>query len=262
MRVMLGGLLAGVGGAVLIAVLVLGRGDAADVALEFAALDGGGVLMSRVEVYQRHGAKAEEIAGLLARGDRYLFPERYITEAWMLLGPQGEMVAIATVTWTEDGELLERTSLIGTESVSERPGMDLLAESTLPGGGLGRMQVLPSELLAVSRVEVEDRLAGGEWELIAPARSGTLVLVRARPVQWRELEAQERRGFVPPYYADLEVIQIVEERTYSNEYWPTHTRRWVVLDDGSRVLVESRRIAMEARGAEEWDGFVARVWGD
>ena len=262
MRVLFGGLLAGVGGAALIAALVLGRGDAAEVALEFAALDDGGVLVGRIEVYQRHGARAEQVAEFVARGELYLLPERYVTETRVLLGPQAFMLENVGATWTEDGELLERTSTVGREMVTERPGLGVVQESTLPGGGLGRMQVLPSELLAESRADVEERLDSGKWELVAPSRSGTLVVRSSRPIARGELEAQAvwvQRGF---YYADLPVVEIVTEETYTDDYWPISGLRWAVIEDGSRVLVESFRYTIEARGAEEWDGFVARVWGD
>jgi hypothetical protein len=260
-RELLGGLLAGVGGAVLIAALVLGRGDAKP-AMELAALDDGGVLVARVETYQRHGAKAEMIAGLVAAGDLYLRPEQYVAESWALLGPQAEMLEILTAIWTEDGELLERTSVVGRERVTERPGLGVVRRSTLPGGGLGRMQILPSGLLGESRADVEERLATGEWELVAPARTGTLVLRQTRSVQPGELEAQARGGVFAPYYADLQVVRIVHEQTYSQESWLVTEVLWAELTDGTRVLVESRRMTIEARGSEEWAGIVARVWGE
>jgi hypothetical protein len=263
-RELLGGLLAGVGGAAVIAALVLGRGDAAprmDLAA-LAALDDGGVLVARIEVYQRHGAKAEEIAGLLAEGDRYLFPERYVTEDWLLLGPEAYMLESTRATWTSDGQLLERQRMVGREMVIERPGRGVVHESTLPGSGLGQMQVPPSVLLAESRADVEQRLASGNWELVAPSRVGTLVIVSSRPIVPGELRAQEvamRSGF---YFADLPATRFVTEETYTAEYWPTGSRRWAVLDNGSRILVESRTFTIEARAAAEWDGFVARVWGE
>ena len=261
MQRFLGAAVIGISGAALIAVLVLGRGDAAP-RMDLAAVDDGGVLMARVEVYQRHGARAEQIAEFVAGGDLYLLPERYVTETWVLLGPQALMLENVGATWTEDGELLERTSTVGRAMIIERPGLGVVQESTLPDGGLGRMQVLPSGLLAESRAGVEERLASGNWELVAPSRVGTLVVRSSRPIVPGELKAQEvtvRSGF---YFADLPVVEFVTEETYTDDYMWIGGRRWAVLDNGSRVLVESRRVTIEARGAEEWDGFMARVWGD
>ena len=262
MRVLLGALSAGIGGAALIAVLVLGRGDVAP-PMEFAALDGGGVMVWRVETYERHGSKAGVVAKNIADGNLSLFPERYVMEVWTLLGPGGERLDLMEVAWLRSGELVQRARFVDGEFVIERPALGFSQQQERTGFVGSSVNTLPSELLAAVRADFEGMLAGGGYELVESTSANTIVIARPLSTNADELAmALGPRGYRPPYYGDLDVTDIVIERTYTADHWPISKERWAVLSDGSRVLVESGSLTFEARGAEEWDRFVERVWGD
>ena len=262
MRVFLGALGAGIGGAALIAVLVLGRGDVAP-PMEFAALDGGGVMVWRVETYERHGSKAGVVAKNIADGNLSLFPERYVMEVWTLLGPGGEQLDLMEVAWLESGEVLQRARFVDGEFVTERPGLGFSEQYGRAGFAGSSVNTLPSELLAAVRADFDQMLAGGRYELVESTSADTIVIARPLSANADELAmALGPRGYRPPYYGDLDVTDVVIERTYPADYWPISKERWAVLSDGSRVLVESRRLTIEARPAWQWRWFEASVWGD
>ena len=252
----------GIGGAALIAALVLGRGDAKP-AIEFAALDEGGVLVWRVETYERHGSKADVIAQDIADGGLALFPERYVMEVWTLLGAGGERLGLMEVASLENGELFQRARFVEDQFVTERPGRGLSEQyerADFIGSSIG---TLPSEMRADFRSEFDGMLTRPGYELVESATADTIVIARPLSTNADELAmALGPRGYWPPYYGDLDVIDVVIERTYTADYWPIRKERWAVLSDGSRVLVESRWFTIEARPAWEWRWFEARVWGD
>ena len=264
MRVLLGALSAGIGGAALIAVLVLGRGERPVVApVDLAVLDNGGVQVMRIEFYERHGSKAELIAKKMGEGDLSLFPERYVLEVWTLLGPGGEQLDLMEMAWIKGDELLQRARFVDGEFVTERPGPGFSEQYGRAGFIGSSVNTLPSELLAAVRADFDGMLAGGGYELVESTTADTIVIARPLSTNADELAmALGPRGYRPPYYGDLDVTDIVIERTYTADYWPIRKERWAVLSDGSRVLVESGGLTFEARGAEEWAGFAARVWGD
>ena len=260
----LGGLLAGVSGAVLIAALVLGRGgQVMATPMELAALDDGGVFMIQMEVYERHGSKAELIEKNIADGSLSLFPERYVMEMWTLLGSGGEQLGQMEVAWVEGDELLQRGRFVDGEFVTERPALGF-SELQERSGFIGHsLSTLPSDMRAEFRAEFDGMLTRPGYELVESATADTIVIARPLSTNADELAmALGPRGYWPPYYGDLDVTDIVIERTYTTDYWPIRKERWAVLSDGSRVLVESRRFTIEARPTWEWRWFEARVWGD
>ena len=261
-RVFLGAMTASIGGAALIAVLVLGRGDSAAQWGDIAALEGGGVLVARTEVYQRHGAKAEVIAAAMAGGDVAAYPERRSDEQWTLLAPGGEILDTVVVAWANDGELLQRERLLDHEMLTERPALGFSDRRVIRGPVSGRSEMHPSELGSLLRANFEQRLTEDGWERVEPTEAGTLVIAHARSIEASEQVALGGTGYRVPYYGDLRVSEIVQVLTVTKDYWPISEESWAVLSDGSRVLVESRRMTFEARAASEWDGFVALVWGD
>jgi len=262
-RFFLRALSASIGGVVLIAVLMLGRGDA-DPPMDFAALDdGGGVMVWRVETYERHGSKAEVTTQNIMDGNLSLFPERCVMEVWTLLGPGGERIYLMEVAWLESGEVVQRARFVNGEFVTERPALGFSEQQKRPGFVGSSVSTLPSELLTAVRTDFEGMLAGGGYELVEPTTAGTIVIAPPLSTNADELAmALGPRGYRPPYYGDLDVTDIVIERTYTADYWPIRKERWAVLSDASRVLVDSRRITIEARPAWEWRWFEARVWGD
>ena len=256
---LLAGLLAGASGAVLIAALVLGRGGQAEGRwAELASLDDGGVLVMRTEVYQRHGEKADVIAAVFAGGDIGVYPERRVDETWMLLGRDGEVLDMSTVTWINNGELLQRVRIEDRTIITERPALSVSERRQIGGSVIG-FQQLPSDFRQQIKDDIEGLLADASWQVAEVRTPGMIVLTRPRTISAGALGGA---SYSVPYYGDLQVREALARLTFAEGYWPIDEELWVVLLDGSRVLVESRRTTIEARGAEEWDGFVARVWGD
>jgi len=256
-RVLLGSLLASVGGAVLIAVLVLGRGDAAPW-MDLAALDDGGIFIMRTEVYQRHGAKADVIAAVFASGDIGVYPERRVDEMWMLIGQDGELRDMTSVTWIKNGELLQRVRIEDSTIITERPALGVSERRQSGRSAIGSQQISLTFSQQV-QAQVEELLEDDSWQSTDAKTPGTIVLTQPRTVHTSPLGGS---GYSVPFYGDLQVREALATLTFAENYWPISEELWVVLDDGSRILVESRRFTFETRGAEEWTGFVARVWGD
>jgi hypothetical protein len=261
---LLGAAVIGIGGAAVIAVLVLGRGGQAGATpMDLSALDDGGVMVMRMEVYERHGAKAELIAQNIADGNLSLFPERYVMEVWTLLGSGGEQLGQMEVAWIEGDEVLHRTRFIDGEFVIERPALGFSERQERPGFIGNSLSTLPSEMCAELRADFDRMLAGAGYKQLEPTTEDTIVIARPLSANADELAmALGPRGYWPPYYGDMDVTDIMIERTYTADYWPIRKDRWAVLSDGSRVLVESRRFTIEARPTWEWRWFEARVWGD
>lgn len=247
--------LGGVLGAVLVAVLVLGRPAPSEV-LALADLDDGGVLAIRAEIYQRHGPKAEQITSRVEDGGIGLFPERRVDETWGLLASDGEIIEVVTVTWTTDGGVFQRVRLTSEAMVTERPAHGVREQEPPPGGGPGTFGP-PSELRADAEAEIEERLASGEWAEV-PAPLGSIRMEHRRTIDPGELGP----GLSVPFFGDLDAVEMVIVLTTNIEQFAGSEERFVVLEDGSRVLVESRHTTLEARTRADWDAFVARVWGE
>jgi hypothetical protein len=251
---------AGALGAVLVALLVLGRSDA-PVVLTLADLDRGGVIVARAEVYQRHGGKLEQLARLREDGDIGLYPEHRVQETWILLDTDGEIVDMVGATWIEDGSLLQRVSFSGNIMVTERPDIGVRDERALGGRSIGELPARPSEFIDAAAADFEAQQASGGWvEVQAPA--GWVRLERRRRIDRSELMAVASAGFSVPYFGDLDAVEMVTQLSQRVGGPEGMEERFVVLRDGSTVLVESRLSSIEARASSEWEAFLVRVGGD
>lgn len=250
---------AGIGGAIVVAVLALG-GSETQARVAFAELDYGGVMMVRTEIYQRHGDKAESIATRFQEGQLGLFPERYVTESWALLAPRGAVLETATASWDERGELVERSRGTADGTLHERPWLGVTDQEPPPDGGAIQLGVLPSQLQNQSREEFQERVNTLGWE-VQTAEPGTLRIAAGFDVQPGTLVGGND-AFVVPYFGDLAVVRVVRELIYESDYTPRGEERYAILEDGTRQLVESRATVLEVRSRSEWDAFVADVWAD
>jgi hypothetical protein len=250
--------------ALLIAVLVLGRSEPAE-GLTLADIDHGGVLVSRTEIYQRHGAKAEQLATLVSGGDIGLYPEQRVDETRALYDPDGAVEAFGSVSWTADGQLFQRVRVTDDGVlITERPEFGVrdareLGHSVV-GEGAFASAPRPSELFEQARAEFEEAVASGGWtEVTAPA--GFRKWESRQRINPGDLLAPASSGYSVPYYGDLDAVEMVRQVTYVEGDGLSTDESFVILADGSRILVESRRSTLEALPASSWDTFVAEVWG-
>lgn len=247
-------------GAILVAVLVLGR-PASSGELTLAGLDVGGVLVIRTEVYQRHGAKLDQLARLRADGDIGLHPESRTEETWVLLGPNGDVLEAVTASWTDDGTLYQRVRATAGGMVTERPALGVREVTPPRDGDPGRLVVPPSELFDAGQAQFEEWIESGDWsEVTGPA--GVRQVERRRRIDPSDLIAPVSAGYSIPYYGDLRAVEMVTVQSLYLDRAGGREERFVVLADGSRVLVESRHPQLEPGTRAEWNTFVARVWGD
>ncbi len=249
----------GVLAAALVAALVLGRGELAD-PVTIADLDRGGVLVVRTEVYDRHGANAEQIARLVGEGEIGLYPERRLEEGRALIGPRGRLAESRTVTWTEAGAMLELVTLSADGALTERPAFGVREFGEISGlqdQSLG----VPSEWPAAMRALLESRVRTGGWRR-ADLDDGSVRMTMTRPVAPGELLAPDGPGYLVPYFGDLAAVEVVREETYSAEYLPLETEWSVILADGSRVLVHSASYEFTVLPSASWGSFIAGFWAD
>ena len=226
-----------------------------------ADLDDGGVLVVRVEIYQRHGAKLDQLARLRADGDIGLHPESRVAETWMLLGPGGEILDAATAQRTDDGAIYERIRSTSDGTVIERPEGGVREEMPPRDADSRRFEVPFTELLAAAHTEFDERVESGDWSEV-PAPEGLRQVERRRPIDAGSLVVPASANFSVPYYGDLSAVELVTVSTLVRDPIGGREERFVVLEDGSRVLVESRRTTLGARTRAEWEAFIAEVWGE
>lgn len=246
---------AGVGGAVLIVAVVLGRGDAAEVTLGFQTLGTeGGVLHTRTEVFERENPY---------RRVRNALPERRIEESWMRIIPgSGELMSVRAAH-SPGGVLLSRGHM--TVTPGDPPNTDNLNEHVPNGPVLDWPRsrsanlVFPPEAGVGVRATMEAQIASGELELLSGPREGTIMLVGQH--------SPERTDVAPDavtraYAGDLDAVEILSELVLTEHYQALSQHYWAVRADGSRVLIASRLFHVSLLPLSAWEEIEELVWGN
>ncbi len=234
-RVLLGSLLAGVGGALVIAAVVLGRGGQAEVVTWGTLQREGGVLHMRVENYERE--PFERVFNPR--------PEWRIVERWDRFGEGGGWI---TAAHSADGTLLFRARKVHgelemeTEFVSETEPRDWPRVS---GHSPGRPGLSCGEPAAENVVQ------------IARPREGTVMCIEPYP---RPATGSVSSAYEPAWPIDLDVVAVQKEVVGGERLQSIQFR--AILEDGSRVLIASQRYYYALLPLSEWEGIEELVWGD
>lgn len=236
MRALLGGLLAGVGGAALIAVLVLGRGESVG-ALTWETLDAeSGVLWVHVESYERPPFKR-------VFNPR---PERTIRATWTRVIP-GSGPEWIGAGYTPDGALIggQRRTASGGISGDTRDGEvrdwpTPRGDSVAKGDGScdeinNQMEQLPSE----------------------PDGSFTCIEPYPRPTTGSSSSADH-----PAWPIDLDVASVRKEARFNGAGGLESVRFVASLEDGSEVLIGSERFHLSILPLRDWDYIEELVFGE
>ena len=236
MRVALGGLLAGTGGAVLIAVLVLGRGGQVE-ALTWETVDEeGGVLWLHIESYERPPF------------ERVFNPRREwtITDTWTRAEPR------TSVEWIGAGHTVEGV-LIGRGRSSEG--------GPVPGdtfGGEPREWPRPRG----NSIGQGDGSCGEVNEGLEPIPNGHEGAFICVGPYLRPRTGTSSGAGSPAWPIDLDVVSVQKEARFNARGGLESIHFRALLEDGSRVVIGSERFHLSVLPLSAWEGIEELVWGD
>ena len=237
MRVMLGGLLAGVGGAALIAVLVLGRGESVG-ALTWETLnEEGGVLWMHIESYERPSFE----------GAFRPFHEQTISDTWSRAEPRTNTVVIFA-SHTLEGVMLVRSRITGGTATPQRwPGGEPRDWPRPQGPDIGKSD---------GRC---DAFGSQGLEPVVGLREGETICIEPYP---RPLAGTSSGAAEPAWPIDLDVVSAQKEVRLNAQGGLESIVFRALLEDGSRAVFASQRVHLSVLPLSEWEGIEELVWGD
>lgn len=245
----LGAAVIGIGGAALIAALVLGRGEQRTPEYWSAFAGGGGVIHAQVEEFVRADPSRRDTRGL---------PERRVRETWILMDVRRGVVEMILVTHSPEGELLERGRSDGgrvfSAAVPERPVRDWPepgSESvslTVEGGGSEEFRQRTEEWAEQQGLQV---VRGGV--------DGNVMLTGVFPPGQIDTGVS---AITSGYTGDLDAVEIEVERVLNEAYLVQSVVYRAVLEDGSRVVIESQRMRYSLLPRSEWGAVEELVFGE
>jgi hypothetical protein len=230
----LGGLLAGVGGAVLIAAVVVGRGEVPNEVRLERLHENGGVLWVHVENYER---PSFERANPL--------PERTISDTWTLVVP-GSGARWIGAGHTIDGEL------IGSSRSS--PGLGV-------GGDSRRGAVIAwpeprGESVAMGDGSCDE--VNVQMERLPSEADGSFVCVEPYP---RPATGSGSSAGSPDWPIALDVVSVRKEAHFGAEGGLESVRFVASLEDGSEVVIARQRFHMSILPLWDWGYIEELVFG-
>jgi hypothetical protein len=238
-------LLVGVGGVVLIAVWVVGRGDAAEVVTWERLTEDGGVLWVHIEVFERQRYPGEG-GGL---------PERYVEELWLQSEPGAEYGQRAiSALHSLDGVLFSRTSTGGWGG-----------GNTFPTSGEARNWPSPrNQTIEWTKGfniggTTEQELLGRGLTPVPGPREGTVMFVGPYP---RPRGGQVPGAGNPGYPIDLKVVSVEEAVVLTETFQPLSIHFRALLEDGSEVVIASQEFEYSNLRPWEWEGIEELVFGE
>lgn len=243
MRSLLVAAIGGVLGAVLVAVLVLGRGEHAE-SLTLADLDDeGGVMWVHIEVFERP----------LYPGESRALPERYVQELWLQSEPGAPYRSISALH-SLDGVLFSRTSTGDPDGANTFPTSDEPRHWPSP-----RNQTIEwTEGFNFGGTTEEELLGRGLTQVPEP-RAGTVMFVGPHPRLARRFGST---AGAPAWPIDLKVVSIEEAVVLTDTFQPLSIHFRALLEDGSRVVIASQRYHFTILPLSEWDEIEALVFED
>ncbi len=248
-RELLGGLLAGVGGAVLIAALVLGRGEQRAPEYWSAFASGGGVIHAQVEEFVRADPD---------RGDLWGLPERRVRETWILMDVRRGVVEMMLATHSSEGQLLDRGRSDGgrvfSAAVPERPIRDWPEPGSdgvsFTGEGSGSDEF---------RRRTEEWAEEQGLQVVQSDVDGTVMLIGVFPPG--QIDAGVN-AITSGYAGDLDAIEIEAEWVLTEAYLVQSVEYRAALADGSRVVIESQQMSYSLLPRSEWKAVEELVFGE
>ena len=239
---LLGSLLAGVSGAVLIAVLVVGRGGQAE-GLTWETLDEeGGVLWMRIEQFER-----------VPFGGIGPAREGQVQETWTRF-ERGTAPTVMSVVHSLDGTLHGRTRLTRDDDSGEQ-----VAESELGLEVEGREWPRPRG----HGIGQGDSSCPGFWpgsaRQVAGIRQGTTMCIEPYV---RPTNDGRPIGYYPMWPNDLDVASIQKETWFDARGGLESILFRALLEDGSRVVIGAQRFHLSVLPLSEWEGIEELAWGD
>jgi hypothetical protein len=234
-------MVAGVCGAVLVAALVLARGGQSELVTLEQFQNEGGVAYVRAELFMRQ-------SGTVGTFGPQVFESWYRNE--------GDGVEIILANHTLDGVLLGRGrgSQDDIESETVEDGR-VVAWPRLAGYGTAT----PGDMSAEDLAEVVALMREQGLEQVASLRDGTLRFVGLYP---RLTAGTTPTPGHPAYPSDLDVVTVEQEWLFGPNLGQQRIRFQAILEDGSRVLIASRRHDYSLLPLSEWDAIEELVWGN
>jgi len=239
-RVLLGAMVAGVSGAVLVAAVVLARGGQSELVTLEQFQDEGGVAYVRTEFFMRQSGT------IGALGPQVL-------EAWYR--NEGGGVEVILANHTLDGVLLGRGrgSQDDIESETVEDGLIVAWPRPTRYG-----TTTPGDMSAEDLAEIVALMSEQGLEQVASLRDGTLRFVGVYPPPAAGTTPTPGH---PAYPSDLDVVTVEQEWLFGPSLGQQRIRFQAILEDGSRVLIASRRHDYALLPLSEWDAIEELVWG-
>ena len=233
--VLFSGVIVGVVAAALIAVLVAGRGGQAEVLTRHTLDDEGGVMWLRIKSYER--PPFERVFNPR--------PERTIQETWTRFVRRTTPETIFA-NHTPDGVLLARSRIVGG-SVEDR------------ALEVGERRVWPRPRGHSVGIGGDPSYENDGLELVPSERQAVPMCVGpySRPPTGSASSAAQ-----PAWPIDLDVISVQQEVRFHPDGGPSSVVFRALLEDGSRVVIASRRYHFTVLPLSEWDAIEALVFGE
>jgi len=230
-RVLVSAGVAGVLGAVLVAVLVLGSGDRTEALTIDQAQAEGGVVWVRADAYERPPFEGSERSS------------RTVTENWTVWQPDEPRVAYLAVH-TLDGRALTRFRVAGDGSASDVLFDDLELDWPVPRGhdvGDGEPSCDPGV------------------DLVPAERSGAVMCVTPYP---QPAAGHTPSAVFPAWPVDLDVTSVRREDRYKANGGPASVIHRATLEDGSTIVIASLHFHTSVLTLAEWEEIRAIVFDD
>ena len=208
-------------------------------------VDPGQVMYTKMSIYERRGPKEKEIAD--ATG---IPTESMVAEAWEEVGPGETITRSFGQVFDDDGQLVRQSI--------HKPGAS--RTTNILTGDVVRedeYRPLPFNAPQVRADRFEVAISRGEAEVVE--QTGHELVIEIREAIPSHINGAPRgEGWQLPYYADLDPTSIVTRTTIRDDGVLLAYDTYVVVPDGSEVLVSSQRLLnfeiLDSLDESFWEG--------